>query len=461
MEEHLKNNWIDKLPTHKPKYNLWDKIELEMDLDIFSENYENLPKYYPSSNLWKTIKFKLSLIQYFKYYIFLGAGIFSSLFYVLLFNHNGSNSKNNFYNVKKEFSIEKEINNTKEHFNLSEEFNNIQNVSIINKPLSKVKPIIQNQNQEQKSFFIKKEIEEKKLTEHSEIKETTNYKLNEINDYKAENTNENNNLINNNYNLKTDIEDSENQNIKPIDKKSISVAKNNKFIGIGIEYGLFNVNNMNESFSYSNSKLINKYGLKIIYKYSGWLIQTGLNYNRFDLLLNRSAFIQQNNYLNYNYVDSVLYNQQGEIIQYITHPVIINDSVITPITVISESISHFINIPLLIGYQINANKLIITPKAGLECMIKIFEKDNFHIENVYYQILLTTENRSQNIQKLNWAGIFSVEISYNLTKNWYLYTEPTYMFYLKPFYKINNSTENEIIQKPKISGIKFGVFYKF
>ena len=62
INKHILKQAISKLPSHKPKKDLWAEIEKELDNDNKLKNViDQLPKYSPDEKLWEKIDEKLEL----------------------------------------------------------------------------------------------------------------------------------------------------------------------------------------------------------------------------------------------------------------------------------------------------------------------------------------------------------------------------------------------------------------
>ena len=271
---------------------------------------------------------------------------------------------------------------------------------------------------------------------------------------------ENKTNIENITKIQNPINESKGVEPKRVNLKSSQKPDRKGYSSVGIDFTYLKIYNR-ESFSYIDNQFINQYGINYQYNYSNWILQTGMSFSKFsDNLVSKVQF-QKDQYNTFNYVDSVIYNSQGEIIQYVTHPVTINDSVIYQEIINVSKKYSFLNIPILAGYQWNYGKFRLSLKSGFLCTIIISEKDEMILPVSQYIKVLEIEPSKTSINGIKWAAVVSAGFSYDITKSWGLSTEPILYYYFKPFYDnmdINSGYGNK---SPWLFGIKTGLFYKF
>ena len=508
--ENLSNKDLSNLPVHKPDLDLWDRIDTELDLQGVSNNLNQLPQYSPKISLWKSINLKLTYYQYINYFIFAGIGIsVTILFFVFINNSNTFNKEiksigekeillldqptsNNDY---KTLSTSSENKENKKSINTIYEKNenpislpektialknlkitkvnnkkNADQTTILKNPNPLVKksiattqnnlPYNETKNKTQKEMSsndlkVAVEIVKHKPTENESI-----IKNQESNKAESNLKPENKTNIENTTKIQNPINESNGVEPKRVNLKSSQKPDRKGYSSVGIDFTYLKIYNR-ESFSYIDNQFINQYGINYQYNYSNWILQTGMSFSKFsDNLVSKVQF-QKDQYNTFNYVDSVIYNSQGEIIQYVTHPVTINDSVIYQEIINVSKKYSFLNIPILAGYQWNYGKFRLSLKSGFLCTIIISEKDEMILPVSQYIKVLEIEPSKTSINGIKWAAVVSAGFSYDITKRWGLSTEPILYYHFKPFYDnmdINSGYGNK---SPWLFGIKTGLFYKF
>ncbi len=498
--ENLTNKDWSNLPVHKPDVDLWDRIDTELDLQGVSANLDQLPKYSPKMGLWKSISFKLAFYQYVKYLYFAGATAITAGVLFLVFSITPENNKIN--KNKNEAII----------INKNTELNNIQQIQshtlenktnkLINKSSTAVENTIKPENQNNKEVsldltknntiptatkqlklpdnsnnaFVENTIttSENKISttsKNQEIKlaetlnphatKATNNQLFAVND--AANTakpNEVENKVQIAENKENNKEETAGVEPKKVNMKSVSNATKSGFSSIGIDYTIFKIYNK-ESFSFTYNQLIHQFGVSYQYNYANYLLQTGLSYSNFTDNQAGKVHFQKDQFTKYNYVDSVVFNLQGEIIQYITHPIVFNDSVLYQQYIPARKSYTMLNIPVLAGYQWNMSKFGFAVKSGFLCTMVISEKTSMILPVTQNIKVLKTEAFQSSIKGLNWAAVLSASISYNFNKRWGVNAEPIIYYYFKPMYNNMDIYPDYGNKSPWLFGLKTGFYYRF
>ena len=253
--------------------------------------------------------------------------------------------------------------------------------------------------------------------------------------------------------------------VNGIDPKRVNLKSTNNPVKkglytIGIDYTFSKIYNQ-DKFSYSDNNTIGQYGISMKYNYSNWIFQTGVSYSRFSDQFNYNSDQQQIQFKSYTYVDSVIYNQQGNIIQYVTHPVNIHDTVLFQQTIKASKNYSLLNIPVMLAYQYGFGKVSVSLKAGVLCTLIISEKETISLPETPNVSVLKIYSDGYSINKVNWAGILSAEVDYHINKNWGVSVEPMMQYYFKPLYNGTDINSNSTNQSPYLIGIKTGLFYKF
>lgn len=497
MENLTNRDWSD-LPVHKPDVDLWDRIDTELDLQGVSANLDQLPKYSPKMGLWKTISFKLAFYQYIKYLYFAAAtGITAG---VLFFIFSNTPEINVIKKNKEEINViqqNTELNNIQQTQQQIVENNNI-NHSTKNKTAIYNSAKKENQNNiENTSALTKKNTisvvsKQDRLPDNSQnsFSELTNTVSSEINkseshDNKptpvlntvAEKTQNKQMLVvsdeaitakpNKDENKVQIAENKENKTdeILGVEPKKVNLKSTQKphlkgFSYIGADYTVLKIYNK-ESFSYTYNQLIHQFGISYQYNYSNYLLQTGLSYSKFTDNQAGKVHFQLDQFTKYNYVDSVVFNSQGDIIQYITHPVVFNDSVVYQQYIPARKTYTLLNIPVLAGYQWNLSKFGFAVKSGFLCTMVISEKTSMILPVTQNIKALKTEPFQSSIKGLNWAAVVSASASYNFSKQWGINVEPIVYYYFKPMYNNMDIYPDYGNKSPWLFGLKTGIYYKF
>ena len=494
------NNWSN-LPAHKPNPDIWDSIDTNLDLEMVSQNIETLPKHTPKTGLWNSINRSLLYHQYIKYVYISGAALIIAIsLFILIPDKEKTNDKaiNNAINLKTQLSNNdvKNIINDDQPTNIVDD-NNSSNQNkeikigthkkdITNNKVQSIvsdiivkdsKQAIGNQtikekednnlnkkaiNNEQNKTYIK-DIEETIKTNQKEISIVSDNIVLASNNIKSEQNNiiETKQEINASDTSNKLVETLKENNTKgakiPLSKLNIakSSPEKNWYYSIGIDYS-YNVIKNKDKFTYSDINKLNQYGVTGKITYANWVLQTGVNYSNFSDNTKYNADIRLNKYITYNYVDSVIYSSSGNISQYVTHPVTINNYKDTTQSLLASKKYSMLNIPVMIGYQWRMNKVALTLKTGIQCSLIIFEKEELQQQSTN-MTLLELHPVEAIIRKTNWAGIVSIELGYNFHKHLGVSFEPILQYYFNTMYKEMDPNTG----LPYTIGVKANLFYNF
>ncbi len=496
--ENLTNKDWSNLPVHKPDVDLWDRIDTELDLQGVSANLDQLPKYSPKMGLWKTISLKLAFYQYIKYLYFAAAtGITASVLFFIFSNTPETNMIKKNKEEVKVIQQNTEVNNiqqTQQQIveNSNNILNNKNNTAIYNTTKKENQNIIKTRSALTKDFTKSTASKQDILHDKSQNSSSNNIntlssKINksENNDNKpttvlnpvAEKTQNTQILFINNEaisakpnEVENKVQIAENRENKidetlGIEPKKVNLKSTQKphqkgFSYVGVDYTILKIYNK-ESFSYTYNQLIHQFGISYQYNYSNYLLQTGLSYSKFTDNQAGKVHFQLDQHTKYNYVDSVVFNSQGEIIQYITHPVVFNDSVLYQEYIPARKTYTLLNIPVLAGYQWNLSKFGFAVKSGFLCTMIITEKTSMILPVTQNIKALKTEPFQSSIKGLNWAAVVSASASYNLSKQWGINVEPIVYYYFKPMYNNMDIYPDFGNKSPWLFGLKTGIYYKF
>ncbi|MCX6230228.1 MAG: hypothetical protein NTZ33_01675 [Bacteroidetes bacterium] len=515
MENNSNINWSD-LPVHKPDTDLWNRIETELEIQPIIGNIDELPLHNPKTTLWNTINNRLNFYKYARYALYTGIAL-TIVVLVYLFTDKSTTNKptvnpenkltetikikentvNNALTVNSSKSenqshIAKSINNAKaENEVITEKFvkheNPLAKNHLIalhdnttkkaeNKPVkpvlskhetAKTNPAVQIETQTNINAVESKNVSDANLPlKEKNIAEPTKEKVNTKIDNQS-NTIETNPLPPQAV-AKTEVKPlptndktaKDEEDVLRSKLKSATVVSEKALYSIGIDYTYSKIYNA-EKFSYSANNQLSQFGISLKYNYRKWIIQTGLNFSSFSDNFTYNSDQQLNQFKTYHYVDSVIYNPQGNIIQYITHPVTINDSVLYQQLLSISRKYTMLNIPLVIGYQLNYGKFSVGLKAGVLCSVIIAEKESMKLPDNPAVSILKIYSTNNSVNKVNWGTILAAEFDYNFTKRLGFSTEPVLQYYFKSLYKEMDINSVSYSQKPYLLGVKFGLYYKF
>ncbi len=490
------NNWSN-LPAYKPAADLWDRIETDLDVEVVSENVSTLPKYTPKTELWETIHRKLFYQQVLRYIYFSGITIVVGLLLYFAYHTkdkahdtafiNDIKLKNNVATANnntivattksKDASLNTVVSDKKETSNTSSEnmiySNKERNTTDVN-PTSKTSYNNKNKyidkaksTSETTSDKIqtKNNDETKQIEKDQQTNITTEVSANLSNPIvKAE---ENKSVETNAETVVNNVSDkpavnpiaTDKEGAKvPISKLDIATSsiEKQKYYSIGLVYTYNSIKNKNK-FSYSDINNISQYGVSGKVTYADWVFQTAINYSSFTDKIKYNADIRISKYINYTYVDSVIYSPSSSLIQqYVTHQVLVNDIETKTKTFVATKRYSILNIPVLVGYQWRINKFSLTIKTGVQCSVVLSEKQELQqVDN--NMSIVELHPFVANIRRTNWAGIISCDLGYSFYKHLNISIEPVIQYYFNPIY--NEMDVNTGL--PYTIGIRTGIFYNF
>ncbi len=504
------------LPIHQPDLDLWDRIDTELDLENVSGNLGKLPKHSAGLSVWNSINKKLIFEHYLRYFYIAGIGIAAIVLFFIFMNTSGNHRKSNSSNRSKvndqtenqnviskqnilsnatpsdvsdkrnanslgknlknktlfiklpNDKLEK-INSIQNELKEAEEIksgNNINPGSTVNQPIKRL--VIenqQNQNNKANDHLLVSNV----LTDTNQTVTMDDIHKDQHNQRVISPETLNENTITTAAKVKSDTNQDANNIItietNGIDPRKVHLKATNQPVKkgmytIGADYTISKIYNP-DRFAYADNKTMGQYGITLKYNYSHWFIQTGVNFSKFSDYLNYNSDQKLNQFRTYNYVDSVIYNPQGAIIQYITHPVTFNDSVLFQQLINATKKYSLMNIPLMFGYQYGYGRFSLSLKAGIMCTFIISEKETILLPDIQNVSVLKVYSDITSIRRTNWAGVLSAEIDYHINKRWGISIEPMLQYYFKPNYNemdINNNIHNS---SPYLMGVKTGLFYKF
>ena len=474
------NNWSN-LPTHKPNPDLWDSIDTNLDLEMVSQNIETLPKHLPKSGLWNSINRSLLYHQYIKYIYFSGAVLtIAVILSILILNKEKTTDKATISNIKQKTEL---INNEAKTINKADQMTKVDdNNSSLNQYKEIKKGEYRNDVAPIKAQSI---VYEETINDSKQSVETQTLKEKAVEDpiqtqqKVISNISDNKDLVNDNIKSEQNNINKTKQEINASDTSSkiveivkenntegakiplskLNIAKSspekNWYYSMGIDYS-YNVINNKDKFTYSDTKKLNQFGVTGKITYSNWILQVGVNYSSFNDNTKYNADIRLNKYITYNYVDSVIYAPSGNISQYVTHPVTINNYKDTTQSILASKKYSMLSIPLLVGYQWRINKVALTLKTGIQCSLIISEKEELQQQGAN-MTLLELHPVEAIIRKTNWAGVVSIELGYNFHKHLGVSLEPILKYYFNTMYKEMDPNTGF----PYTIGIKANLFYNF
>ncbi len=519
MDQKLHNDW-PHLPTHKPDSDLWDRIETELDLEGLTSHLGELPEHSPKAGLWKSIYFKLSLNQYLSYVSFAGIITLIAIVAFLLSNESkpsGTGKTSTLNNtqstlIQTKTSAKKIENNTSasipENKNTKER-DVLTEVSVTNnqsllKPdkqsLSSNNSTVTNNkptnNSPDKHNLASKAIADP-LADKLKIQQSKSTRNEDLNKNLESYTNtiklipsqaETDNLskpvtvtetkqseedirsqkviqkpvIEKQEEVKIEVKKEEADEAPPV-RKEFKTEQNREqkgFSTLGVDYTYFKYYNA-ENGSVETQNSFNQFGLTYKYHFANLFFQTGVNYNQFKSFSSYNSLQQLNRFKTYNYVDSVIYNQQGEIIEYITHPVIINDSTIYEQHIKAQHKYSVLSFPLLTGVYKDFGNIRFAFKAGILCSVVVYENEELSLpENPNIKVLKTYPTQI-SVNNFRLAGVVAGEINWNINNHWGVSAEPVLQYYFKPLYKPTDAIPDLKKENPYSIGLKLGIFYKF
>ncbi len=514
-------NW-SILPTHKPAADLWERIDTELDFESVSSNLDQLPSHSPKLSIWNSINKKLFFRQYLHYFYIAGIGISATiLFFVYIGFFQKDNKTSTSKEVVTELSGVKPATNEKNNkpsvsvFSIESDKKNTNSLSVTQKNHAQILPLkniglkeksklltdnkslekdnvrneIRSDNigTQSKQLIVTEELPvqnsaiiEKKVSTNvsnsslvaSPIMSVNSAALDQINVanqkpiVKANEDEKNIEIPEKSVDKIQEINEIQKIEVTESDNKKIQIKSTDSplkhgLYSMGVDYTINKIYNP-DKFSHSKNTSISQYGITLKYNYSRWCLQTGINFSRLKDNYTYHSDQQLNQLKTYNYVDSVIYNPQGSVIQYITHPITFNDSILFQDNVSVNKTYSFLNIPVMIAYQYGNRKFTVSLKAGILCTVIISEKETMILPDKPGVSVLKIYSENSAINSINWAGLLSLEIDYHITKRWGFSVEPVIQYYFKPLYQgMDVYTGNSSDISPYLIGLKTGLFYKF
>lgn len=235
------------------------------------------------------------------------------------------------------------------------------------------------------------------------------------------------------------------------------------------EHNFYN-ENINPNLSYST-------GLGFAYTYKNLRFESGIGYHRINESLSKEVTKYDtftDSYFDFNTNDIWEVNTtmildldeylQGNIV-YIQHidstltqtidstEVFFNDSTLVTKYLNASNSYHFVDVPLVAGYEFKINKLSITPKAGVISSMLVNRSGS------YYDIL--EDKISDPISAPNTKFLFdyygAVNLQYKFSKYASIYIEPNIRGDINSMYEDSYA----ITQKSRKYGLRTGIYIKF
>jgi hypothetical protein len=226
-----------------------------------------------------------------------------------------------------------------------------------------------------------------------------------------------------------------------------------------------------------NPCLSHAYSLGLAYNYNNFRIESGLSY--FSLNDNLSQTVQIFDTVTkyyYNYFDTEILHLDTTMIldldQYLLGNIVYIpyvdssfitvldstqmpylDTVLTDKNLISASTYHFIDIPIIVGYQFNYGNFAITPKAGIITGVLVKRGGNCY--NVMDGQIHNSDLLPNN--KFIFDYYSAINLQYKTGKHVSLFVEPHFRGNLNSLYQKNYA----ISQKSRKFGLKTGVSIRF
>ena len=202
---------------------------------------------------------------------------------------------------------------------------------------------------------------------------------------------------------------------------------------------------------------LSSYGLELLYEKKRWFFKTGLEYlgwkekGNYTIDYDQFQLVYQ-----YNYVDSAHVDPVNGHITYFTTEASVYDSVSEHSISQAHNEYKMLQIPLLIGYKfLKTEHFHIGIIGGIGIDIRLSGKQFTPSFDEKYSTIKNTHNSLQYRTGNNWRLIGGFEAGYIIGKNWELYAEPSYQWYMKPPYSPENTRGFGLFN------IKFGLRYVF
>jgi len=183
------------------------------------------------------------------------------------------------------------------------------------------------------------------------------------------------------------------------------------------------------------------FGLEVSYKKDKWFFKTGLAYVGWEEKGDYTFDYDQNQLVyQYDYVDSTYINPNNGFVNYFTTENFVYDSVSSQQQDQASYKYQMLQIPLMVGYSLfERRNFSIGVLGGVGFDIRIsgkqfvpaFSQDESTITEINNSLKYRTTN--------NWRLMGGLEFGYIFARNWELYAEPTYQWYMKPLYSPDNA----------------------
>jgi len=139
-----------------------------------------------------------------------------------------------------------------------------------------------------------------------------------------------------------------------------------------------------------------------------------------------------------------------------TVPVNVYDSLYHSSYEFTRNNYRYLQIPLLIGYKMYYNRFSLTIRSGAGLGILNYKKEPGTPFNKKDAQLLSIEQHTPSLTKTYWQFLFSVGGGYQFTDNISIAVEPTFKYYLSPFYE-----QKDFKRYPYSIGVKTGIYFRF
>ena len=229
-------------------------------------------------------------------------------------------------------------------------------------------------------------------------------------------------------------------------------------IYIGIHYTpeiIFNLPELNSPVNVKKNNFTQSGHLSVNYDFRHLIFQTGLGYSFYNnQTTNNVKYISRDSVGFYE--DVISYSIDSNHIVYNTAPKNIYDSVKHSKYIVTNNSYRYFQIPLWIGYKGYIKKFSFTVRSGVGIGILSYKKVAEVPFNVNNAELLSIENNTPALTKTYWQFLFNIGIGYQLTNSISIAVEPSFKYYLSPFYENGNTKKY-----PYSIGLKTGVYFHF
>ena len=228
-------------------------------------------------------------------------------------------------------------------------------------------------------------------------------------------------------------------------------------IYLGIHYTpelIFNLPEINSPVKIKKNNFTQSGQLSVNYDFRHLIFQTGLGYSFYsNQTTNNVKYISCDSIGYYKDVISYSMDSLNHII-YNTTPKNVYDSVKHTKYIITKNSYRYFQIPLLIGYKGYVKKFSFTIRSGVGIGILSYKKVAEVPFNVDNAELLSIETNTPALTKSYWQFLFNIGIGYEISKDISIVFEPSFKYYLSPFYE--NTTKHLYSV-----GLKTGLYFHF